>query len=103
MTEPIELKFSLNYILYHIPASKFSLEKLICSVVGLQHLKNDPETPIFTDFHGCSTGGSIFHCVLLKTTIMYSGKPYPQHCLTSAVRWYHGFGRFSVSDRQTRF
>ncbi len=26
-----------------------------------------------------------------------------QPCLTSTVRWYHGFGRFSESDRQTRF
>ncbi len=84
MTEPIELKFSLNT--QHIPASKFALEKLLHTVVGLQNLKNHPETPIFDDFHRCSTGGSIFHCVLLRTTIMYCGKSYPQHCLTSTVR-----------------
>ncbi len=42
----------------------------------------------FADFHRCSTSGSIFHCVLLKTTIsVYCGKPHPQHCLTT-VRWY---------------
>ncbi len=76
MTEPIELKFSLNT--YHIPALKFAIEKLIRRVVGLQCPENDPETPIFADFHRCSTGGSIFHCVLLKTTIIYD-KPYPQY------------------------
>ncbi len=32
-----------------------------------------------------------------------NGQPYPQHCLTSTVRWFHGFGRFSGSDRQTPF
>ncbi len=30
---------------------------------------------------------------------MYCGKPYPQRCLTSTVRWYHGFDRFSGTDR----
>ncbi len=90
MPKLIELKFSLNTLLH--PAfcsttSKFALEKLIRSVSGLQYLKNDTETPIFADFHRCSTGGSIFHGVLLKPTIMYCAKPYPKHCATSAVRW----------------
>ncbi len=81
------LSWNFHSILYHIRASKFAMEKLIRRAVGLQYLENDPETPIFADFHRCSTGGSIFHCVLLKTNIMYCGKPYPQRCLTSAVRW----------------
>ncbi len=61
MAEPIELKFLLNTPHHHIPASKFALEKLISNIVGLQYLKNDPETPIFAVFHRCSIGGSIFH------------------------------------------
>ncbi len=53
------------------------MEKLIRRVVGLQYPENYPEAPILSDFHRCSTGGSIFYCVLLKTNIMYCGKLLP--------------------------
>ncbi len=63
MAKPIELKFSLNTLPH--PGFKvrdgLEMEELIRPVVGLQYLKNDPETPIFADFRQCSTGGSIFH------------------------------------------
>ncbi len=101
MAGQIELKFSLNTLPH--TGLKVSSGEVDPRVVGLQYLENDPETQIFADFHRCSTDGSIVHCVLLKTNIMYCGKLYPQGCLTSTVRSHHGFGRFSGSDRQIRF
>ncbi len=47
MTEPIELKFSLNTLPH--PGFKVCFGEVDRIVVGLQYLKNDPETPIFSN------------------------------------------------------
>ncbi len=101
MTEPIEQKFSLNTLPH--PGFKVCFGEVHPFVVGLQYLENDPETPVFDDFHRCTTGGSIFHRVFPQNNHYVLWQPYPQYCVTFTVRWYHGFGRFSGSDLQAHF
>ncbi len=97
MAEPIELKFSLNTL----PNPDFK----VCD----GEVDPSPETPIFADFHRCSTGGSIFHFVLLKSNFMYVANPipnvalHPQFVGTTDSAGFQGPIARSVSDEFRHF